>query len=196
MEQQDKKTIITIAGRPGSGKSTAAKGVAELLGFKHFSSGDLFRQLAKEQGIDVLQANLAAEDEKEIPKIDYLVDEKLRQIGKTESKIVIDSRMAWHWIPDSFKVFLDLDLETAAQRILGKMTHARIEAEHIPEDPKEYAKLLKKRLDSEARRYKKIYNVDPYTTTNYDLVINTESHDAEQVVSLILNDYEMTAATD
>ncbi|MGZ6005361.1 MAG: nucleoside monophosphate kinase, partial [Candidatus Saccharimonadales bacterium] len=52
-----KRQIITIAGRPGSGKSTTAKMVASKLSFEHFSSGDLFRAIAKEWGIDVLQAN-------------------------------------------------------------------------------------------------------------------------------------------
>lgn len=189
MEQLSKTQIITIAGRPGSGKSTAAKAIAKKLEFEHFSSGDLFRQLAKEQRIDVLQANLSAEEEDEIPKIDQLVDDTLKTIGKTKNKIVIDSRMAWHWMPRSFKVFLDLDLETAASRILSKMTHERIEAEHIPEDPNEYAKVLQKRLDSEARRYQKIYNADPYNIENYDLVINTGTHSIDQVIELIVSDF-------
>lgn len=190
MEKHTNKQIITIAGRPGSGKSTTAKAVATQLGFMHFSSGDLFRALSKEQGIDVLQANLAAEEEEEIPKIDHLVDEKLRQIGKTKDEMVIDSRMAWHWMPESFKVFLDLDLETAAERILNTMTQERIEAEHIPDEPVEYAKVLQKRLDSEARRYKKIYFANPYDTANYDLVINTATHNIEQVIGLIISDFK------
>ena len=45
-----------------------------------------------------LQANLTAEQNAEI---DHLVDGKLRQIGETEEGLVIDSRTAWHWIPDS-----------------------------------------------------------------------------------------------
>ena len=113
----EKKRIITIAGRPGSGKSTASKGVAERLGYEHFSSGDLFRAMGRQRGVDVLQTNLAAKKEKEL---DFIVDERLREIGKTQQDVAIDSRLAWHWIPDSFKVFLNLDLEIAAQRILQK----------------------------------------------------------------------------
>lgn len=185
-----KKEIITIAGKPGSGKSTAAKGVAEQLGFMHFSSGDLFRALAKEQGIDVLQANLAAEEEEEIPRIDYLVDERLREIGKKEDQIVIDSRMAWHWIPQSYKVFLDLDLETAAARILGKMTPERIEAEHIPSKPAEYARTLQKRLESEERRYRKIYGVQPLAVENYDLVLNTRENHVDVIIDKVINGFK------
>lgn len=185
-----KKNIITIAGGPGSGKSTAAKGVAEQLGFMHFSSGDLFRAIAKEQGVDILQANLTAEEEDKIPRIDFLVDERLREIGKDKDRVVIDSRMAWHWMPSSFKVFLNLDLQTAAERILSKMTPERIDAEHIPDTPKEYVRVLQKRLESESRRYKKIYDANPYDTSNYDLIINTASHSIDQVIELILSDFK------
>lgn len=185
-----KKQIITIAGRPGSGKSTTAKGVASGLRYNHFSSGDLFRQLSKEQGIDVLQLNLAAEAEKGIPRADALVDQKLRDIGEQEDQIVIDSRTAWHWIPQSFKVFLDLDLHTAAQRILGSMTPERISAEHIPDDPNAYAATLQQRLDSESRRYKKLYGVDPYEMSQYDLIVDTATHNLEEVIELVLKEYQ------
>ncbi len=185
----NKKQIITIGGRPGSGKSTAAKAVAAELAFTHFSSGDLFRAISKEHGQDVLQSNLAAEQEDGIPKIDQLVDQRLRDIGEHDDNVVIDSRMAWHWMPNSFKVFLNLDLETAAERILASMTPERIAAEHIPNDPHEYAQNLQGRLESETRRYKKIYDVDPYDIDNYDLVINTKTTQASEVVRLILERY-------
>lgn len=185
-----KKQIITIAGRPGSGKSTTAKGVAAQLGFEHFSSGDLFRQVSKKQGLDVLQLNLAAEQADGISEIDELVDQRLRDIGAKEEKIVIDSRMAWHWMPDSFKVFLDLDLKTAAQRILSSMTLERMEAENIPNTTEEYAKTLLKRLESESRRYKKMYNVDPYHVENYDLIVDTRVYGPEEAIAYVVSQYK------
>jgi CMP/dCMP kinase len=182
-----KKRIITIAGRPGSGKSTTAKMLAERLGYEHFSSGDLFRAIGKERGNSVNETNLAAEQEKEI---DYLVDERLRQIGATQQDVAIDSRMAWHWMPYSFKVYLDLDLGVAARRIMKGMDAARLEHEHIPSDPEQYAAILQERLDSEARRYKALYNVNPYDKGNYDLVVDTDMNDPEQVVELVLGAYK------
>ena len=129
-----KKHIITIAGRPGSGKSATSKLVAERLGYDHFSSGDLFRQLGEEKGLDLLTANFSAEKNAEV---DHLVDEKLRMIGETEDYKVIDSRTAWHWIPQSFKVFLDLDLDVAAKRIITNMDPERRESENVPDDTHE-----------------------------------------------------------
>lgn len=182
-----KKHIITVAGRPGSGKSTTAKALSGKLSYEHFSSGDLFRMLGKERGLDLLQANLSAEQNAEI---DHLVDSKLRDIGSRDDNKVIDSRLAWHWMPRSFKVFLSLDLRIAAQRILDGMDDARLKSEHIHRDPEEYARILQQRLDSEARRYKSLYEVNPYDVTNYDLVVDTGKYSVEQTVEQILSAYE------
>ena len=187
--EHTKKHIITIGGRPGSGKSTAAKGIVEQMGYMHFSSGDLFRAISKEHGQDVLQSNLAAEKSDGVSAIDQLVDQRLRDLGEQEDQLVVDSRMAWHWMPGSFKVFLDLDFETASKRIIASMTPERIAAEHIPEDHNKYAQALQNRLESESRRYKKFYNVDPYINTNYNLVVDTKINNPDQVVQIILDTY-------
>lgn len=182
-----KKHIITIAGRPGSGKSTTSKAIAEQLGYEHFSSGDLFRAIGRERGFDVHDTNVLAEKEKEI---DELVDQRLRDIGASQDNVAIDSRMAWHWMQNSFKVFLDLDLTIAAERILSNMTAERIASEHIPSDPKKYAERLASRLASETKRYKSLYNVDPYDKNNYDLVVDTSVMNAEEVIGYVLSEYQ------
>ncbi len=182
-----KKQIITIAGGPGSGKSSTAKAITAALGFQHFSSGDLFRAIGKEMGFDVLNANLTAEENSEI---DHAVDGRLREIGATEDKLVVDSRMAWHWMPQSYKVFLKLDLLDAARRILAGIDDARLASEHVHRDPKEYAALLQKRLDSEQRRYKNLYQVDPFVMGHYDLVIDSARYDLEQVVEQVLSGFQ------
>jgi len=189
-----KKHIITIAGKPGSGKSSTAKLLAEHLGYEHFSSGDLFREIARTRGQNVKEANLHAEGrELDDENIDELVDRRLREIGQTEDKKVIDSRTAWHWIPGAFKVFLDLDLEVAADRIIKSMEVSDVAGErneHIPESVTEYAKELDERLASESRRYESLYKIDPYVLSNHDFVIDTNQYTLEQVVSQIIQAYE------
>lgn len=182
-----KKQIITIAGRPASGKSTTAKAVAAKLGFQHFSSGDLFRAIGAERGVDLLQANLLAERNSEI---DHLVDQRLCDLGNTENQLVIDSRLAWHWIPASFKVFLDLDLTIAAERILSTVDKVRALHENIPQNVKAYAADLQKRLDSETRRYDALYNINPYDTANYDLVVDTAKNDIDATINLVIASYK------
>jgi cytidylate kinase len=184
--EHTQKHIITIAGKPGSGKSTTSKGLARSLGYLHFSSGDFFRAIGKERGFDVLATNLLAEQEK---AIDEAVDQKLRELGDKEDQMVIDSRMAWHWMPYSFRVYLDLDLNVAAKRILSHMDEARRAAEFIPDSEALYAKTLQDRLDSETKRYMSLYNVNPYNPANYDLVVDTATHDIETVQKIVLEAY-------
>lgn len=182
-----KKQIITIAGRPGSGKSTTAKLIASKLGFEHFSSGDFFRELGKERGVDVLWANKTSGVTEEL---DRLVDGKLRDIGLKNDRLVIDSRTAWHWIPSSFKVFLDLNLEVAAKRILNENNENRLASEDVHNNPSIYAKKLKHRLDVETNRYKAIYGIDPYDMSNYDLVIDTSTNNIDQVVDQVVQGFK------
>src|SRR5438552_18231228 len=116
-----KKQIITIAGSLGSGKSSTARAVATALGYRHFSSGDLFRQLAVERGQSIEAMNISAEVQRDI---DLKVDNLLQEMYRMADRMVIDSRMAWHWMPASFKVFLVLDPATAAERIFAQLQAA------------------------------------------------------------------------
>lgn len=181
--------IITIGGKPGSGKSTASKAAAAELGFEHFSSGDMMRELGAQQGLDILSTNHAAHKD---DKLDALVDEKLRELGQTSSNLVIDSRMAWHWIPGSFKVFLDMPNPiVAAERIINASDPARLEREHIPSDPNEYAEQLVQREQAESARYLAKYGVDPFDPKNYDLVVDTSCHDQKSTLQVIIASYHV-----
>jgi len=49
--------IITIGGEPGSGKSTVANIVAQKLGYKHYSTGDLRGEIAMRHGLTIDELN-------------------------------------------------------------------------------------------------------------------------------------------
>jgi predicted cytidylate kinase len=176
-----KKQIITIAGLLGSGKSSTAKAVASALGFRHFSSGDLFRQLAVERGESIEAMNISAEVQRDIDlKVDDLLREKYRKIDK----LVIDSRMAWHWMPLSFKVFLLLDPDTAAARIFD---HLRDEG-RMSEDAtsvQEVRQSIDRRFASEQKRYAALYGVNATDPLNFDIVINTRQNDLKTVTAMV-----------
>lgn len=177
-----KRDIITIAGTLGSGKSSTAKAIAAALGFRHFSSGDLFRQMARERGVSVEAINLTAETQQEI---DYAVDQLLQKMYAEETGIVIDSRMAWHWMPESFKVFLELDPAHAAQRIFNHMqTEGRLSED--ARDVDAVRESIDRRFASEQKRYFTLYKVNPTDPHNFDILINTHKNDLTIVTAIVL----------
>ena len=180
-----KKQIITIAGSPGSGKSSTAKAIACTLGYRHFSSGDLFRQLAVDRGESIEAMNVSAEVQRDIDlKVDNLLQEKYRQ----EEKLVIDSRMAWSWMPYSFKVFLMLDLDTAAERIFNHLQEEGRMSEQ-GNSVQEVRTSIDRRFASEQKRYNALYGVNPTDPLNFDVVINTKYNDLKTVKAIVIAAY-------
>ncbi len=187
-----KKEIITIAGLPGSGKSSTADNVAKQLDFKRFSSGDFMRKIALDMGISLNELSSKAEVD---DSIDLNIDEQVRQAGKKD-KVVIDSRLAFHWIPESFKVYLDLPPEIAKNRILRnlKVNVLRQKSEGIA-DVEEIYKKITHRLESEKKRYMELYGVDHTNKNNFDLVIDTNKNNLYQVVNIIVVEYKKWVET-
>jgi cytidylate kinase len=182
-----KKEIITICGSLGSGKSSTADLVAQKLGYKRFSSGDFFRQVGVELGLSVTETNIRAETDSQI---DEMTDQKLRDLNNAE-KIVIDSRTAYHWIPDSFKVYLDLSAEIAQERILNnlKVNKSRQQSEKESTLDEVYKK-MRERFESEQKRYWDLYKIDNTDKNNFDLIVDTEKNNLEQVVEIVISEYK------
>ena len=163
---------ITIGGLGGTGKSTIAKKLAKQLGYKHYSSGDMQRALAKERGLTITEWG---SKEKEDAKYDNMVDEKTRQLGLTEDNFVIDGWLAAHFVPQAIKIFLKGDLKTRAKRI----TIPR-EAESF-NDLGTAIKTTRLREMVNRKRWLEFYNYDYTDENNYDLVIDTSNLNAGQV---------------
>ncbi|HEU0155437.1 MAG TPA: cytidylate kinase family protein [Stellaceae bacterium] len=186
------REIVTVAGSPGSGKSSTARALAQLLGFRHFSSGDLFRQFAAERGLSIEAMNISAEAQRDI---DLEVDNLLQEMYRTDERLVIDSRMAWHWMPQSFKVFLVLDPQTAAERIFAQLRREGRLSEDA-QSVEEVRRSIDRRSASERRRYRALYRVDMADPLNFNIVVNTKNSDLRQVAAMVRAAYEAWRAAD
>ena len=51
------------------------------------------------------------------PEIDQEIDNLTKSLSDKDESFILDSRMAWHFIPNSFKVFLKVQADIAAKRI-------------------------------------------------------------------------------
>ena len=179
-----KKRIITLGGMPGSGKSSTGRRLAEVLGYRRLSSGDFFRDMALKRGMSVEEINRVAEHD---PSLDHATDAWIRAQGESQD-FVIDSRTAFHWIPEAFKVFLRLDPREAARRTFlhiekeGRIGQIAVSAEDV------YDKTVA-RIDSERKRYATLYGLDYTDEARYDLVVDTGPNDLETVVGMIADAY-------
>ena len=101
---------ISLAGRLGSGKSTLAKIFCPKYGFEHYYTGAIMRQLAEERGMSALEFNRMCENDR---SADYMIDNKTTEVSRArrDDKILFDSRMAWHFAENSFKVYLYVPIE-------------------------------------------------------------------------------------
>ena len=110
------KDKISLAGDLGSGKSTVSKILVSTLGAEYYSTGSIVRSIAERMGISVVELNKYMETH---PEIDTEIDEGLKQLALDERLLIIDSRMAWHFTPGTFKVYLSTDIETGSLRIMN-----------------------------------------------------------------------------
>ncbi|MEV4533011.1 AAA family ATPase [Asanoa sp. NPDC049518] len=168
---------ITVNGDLGSGKSTVSVGLAERLQLRRISVGDLYREMARERGMTALQLNLHAELD---DVIDGTVDQMQREIAESGQRVIMDSRLAWFFFTDGFKVHLITDPTVAARRVLGRPAN----------DVENYASLeeakdqLRSRSESERQRFLTRYHADKHALRNYDLVLDTTRARPDEVTDL------------
>lgn len=174
--------IITISGDPGSGKSTVGKAIAKELGLKHYSAGDFMREMAESRGIPLLGLGRLAEKD---PSIDKEIDERTKHLALKDN-FVIDSRLAFHFIPKAIKIFLKVDPKVAAQRTWKDIVAQKRHAEKQLHSEKEVYDAIVKRQQSEIARYKKYYGIDFLSDKNYDFVLDTTNLTQEQSIQKVL----------
>lgn len=174
---------ITITGDLGSGKSAVSAILCERTGYEYVSTGRIQRQLALEMGIDTLEMNRRADTD---PTIDQRIDGVFIELGAKAQGFIVDSRMAWFFLPDSFKVFLTTDVAVAAARILNDPGRNSEQYRSIDEA---IDKILA-RKQSENERFLLKYGADCANLDNFDLVINTTHRTPPEVADQILRAVE------
>ena len=164
---------IVLGGKAGSGKSVVAKRLKEIFNLKHYSTGDLMRKIAGEKGYKIEDYMKVVEAE-----IDKEVDSRTEKIGKEEDNFIFDSRLAFHFIPDAIKIFLEVSDEEGARRIFANQRESEAKAETV----EELANRNRDRWETDRQRYIKLYNVDVNNREEYDVLIDTTELSLDEVV--------------
>lgn len=164
--------IITIGGLAGSGTTTAAKILSENLNIPFVSAGDIFRQMAAEKGMDVLEFSKLAEND---INIDTEIDHRQSEMAKKSKDLIVEGRLSAYFVDADVKVWMIAPFDVRSERISQR------ESKPVETVKKE----IRIREDSEALRYKEIHDIDINNLDVYDLILNTSSFQANSVAEII-----------
>ena len=169
---------ISLAGDLGSGKSTVSKLIIARTGAEYYSTGKVCRAKAAEHGMTIDEFNQYMETH---PEIDKMIDDDLAALSDDPRTLIIDSRMAFHFVRGTFRVYLTVAPRVSAERILNDKRSGESFGT-VAETEKRVAA----RRKSENLRYFEKYGVHIMDMQNYDLVLDTTVLTPEQVADLIL----------
>jgi len=172
--------IITISGKPGSGKTCAGELLSRKLKMRFISVGNLRRRWAEEKGMKIEDFNKMGEHES---WTDKKADKYQERLGKSGENLIIEGRTGFYFIPKSIKVFFDVDMDVAA----GRIQNDPRSSEKHQKTTKGVKNQLLERIESDKIRYKKYYDIDIFDMKYYDLVIDTTELSVEETAQRIID---------
>lgn len=181
----EKKHIISLGGELASGKGTVSKILMKRLNFGIYKNGNYARKLGKEMGMDITSFNLYLNEH---PEIDRQIEKSASEYAKEHDDFIIDARLGWYAVPESFKVYLKVDINVAAKRAFEDKSRKSTEAFNTIEEQKQD---MQKRYKLENERYWNLYGVRKEDESNYDLVLDTTNSTPEQVANKIEEEYKL-----
>jgi len=179
----EKKNIISLAGDLAAGKGTISKILMEDLQYGIYRNGDYVRKLAKEMNLDITSFNEYLGSH---PEIDRQIEKSAAEYAKDHDNFIIDARLGWYAVPESFKVYLKVDIDEAAKRAFNDEKRKATESFATLEEQKQD---LIKRFNLENERYWNLYNVHKEDLSNYDLVVDTTDLTPEEAAEIIKQEY-------
>ena len=173
--------IITLTGDLGSGKSTVSKILIEKLKYDYIYTGKIQREIAGRYQMSTLELNQYAETH---PEIDEEIDATFKALNDS-SDLIVDSRLAWFFIPNSYKVYLTCDIAVAATRIAND--RQRKSEQYVSQE--EAVRNIIARKESENKRYMELYGADCSDLSNFNLMVDTSHITPEEVADAIIGEY-------
>ncbi|MGQ9788873.1 MAG: (d)CMP kinase [Candidatus Hadarchaeaceae archaeon] len=164
---------VAISGLHGAGKSTVAKALAKRFrNLKCVCAGDIFRDFIREKDMSLGEGQRYAELH---PSIDQMIDRKIVDAART-GKVLIDARLAgWFAKKADLKIFLTAPIKVRVKRIAQR-------------EGRRYRDVYEETVNrerSEAKRFKKLYNIDINDYSIFDIVLNTERLSVAETTKII-----------
>ena len=146
---------------------------------------------------DIEKANNSLELKEIRDLIDTIVDTRVAELGKEaiknnrENEVwIMDSRLAFSNIPESFAVRLTVRDDIAGERLFAG-TRKRGKEDNNYADVKEAMEKTIKRGQGEEKRYKERYGIELSNEDNYNLIIDTSFSNVDDIANTILQCEEL-----
>ena len=166
--------IITVGGLAGTGTTTTAVDLSEKLNIPYISAGFVFREMAAERGMSVLEFSEFAEGNDDIDKE---IDKRQAQKASEAENLIVEGRLSAFFVDNAdLKVWLVTPFDVRSKRI----------SEREDKSVEVAKKEIITREKSEALRYMEIHNIDIGNMDIYDIIINTGTFNPENVSEIII----------
>ena len=167
--------IITISGPHGSGKTTIAKEIARVFNLRYISAGEIFRKMAKERGMDIIEFTKYVTEH---PEVDYEIDERTKKEA-AKGNVVIDAQLGYWFAREHnpLNILVIAKKEDRAKRVSER------EGISVEEALKE----IETRDKNEKERFKRLYKLDLWNIEDFHLVINTSKISKEKAIEIVID---------
>ena len=179
-----KKHIITIAGDHASGQGTLSNNLKKVLGYEIYRNGQYVRELASKKGMTITQFQEFLNTH---PELDVEIENSAKRYAETHDNLIIDAKLGWYVVPESFKLYLKVDIDIAVQRAYEDANRKNTEPFSSLAEAK---KMMLYRHDEETKRWINEYGVNRDDMSNYDLVIDTTKLSPEEVCNIVVDSYK------
>ncbi|MFQ3321392.1 MAG: (d)CMP kinase [Candidatus Poseidoniales archaeon] len=168
---------VTISGPPGSGTSTLVSKLSKSRNWSYVNGGDVFRSAAKKKGISIEEFSALCKLDLEV---DRSLDSDLREI-MTSSKPpeILESRLSGWWAQD-----LNLDCKKIWIAVSDEVRAKRIQNREGGDFPSSLIKTRNRQRD-DMDRYMDLYGIDLDDMSPYDLILEADDKDEEEVFQLV-----------
>ena len=158
--------------------------LADRLRYPVIGIGDMKREIAQKAWMTILERDqMGWNNPDKAREHDIQFDEYQKSLP-LDSNIILDSKLWFYNQPNSFKVFINVADDVWAERVFAAQRDSDARTSY-----EEVLQINAQRHQWHKENYKKLYNVDIFDMSHYDLVIDTTYMTPDEAFALIVDKF-------